>query len=77
MTAQSCKTCDYFTPEDDASYGYPYGFCWWASRHPVPVCHPACECETEADGGASCPCWRTKGHIEAFLAEAKARRQHG
>lgn len=75
MTAQSCRTCDYFTIEDDASYGYPYGYCWWASRHPVPSCYPGCEFETGADGGGACPCWRTKGYIEAFMAEARARRQ--
>lgn len=74
MTAQSCRTCDYFTPEDDERYGYAYGNCWWASRRPVPVCFFEGERETGSDDGATCPCWRTKGHIEAFLAEAKARR---
>lgn len=76
MPEQSCRTCDNFTLEDDDSYGYPYGHCWWAARQSVPVCHPGGEYETAADDGAECPCWRTKGHFEAFLADAKARRQH-
>ena len=75
MTEQSCKSCDYFTLEDDDSYGYPYGFCWWASRHPVPSCYVERESETEADSGAACPCWRPKGYMEEFMAASRARRQ--
>lgn len=77
MTTQACKTCEYFTPEDDESYGYPYGHCWWAARQSVPICHPGCEYETGADDGADCLCWRPKGYIETYLAGVRARRAAG
>ena len=74
MTEQSCKSCDYFTMEDEsASHGH--GWCWWATRHPVPYCFPQAEWDTWSSYGEACPCWRTNGHIETFLAEARARRQ--
>ena len=74
MTAQSCRTCDYFTL-DASSPPYDAGRCNWGDRHPFPTCHNRWESLTDADGGYDCPCWRTKGYIEAFMAEAKARRQ--
>lgn len=77
MTAQSCRTCDYFTPDAPDAPDVTVGWCWWATDNPVPSCYSQAEAETWAGAGETCPCWRTKGHIEAFLAEAKARRQHG
>ena len=74
MTAQSCRTCDYFSLEDKPR-GDGAGDCCWVTRHPIPDCVPKWEHDTEADAGKDCPCWRAKGHIEAFLADAKARRK--
>ena len=74
MTAQSCRTCDYFSLEDKPR-GDGAGFCFWMTRNPIPDCVPKWEHDTEADAGKDCPCWRAKGHIEAFLADAKARRK--
>ena len=72
MTEQRCKTCDYFTPD---APDVTVGWCWWATYNPVPSCYSHAECETWAGAGEVCPCWRQKGHIETFLAEAKARRK--
>lgn len=76
MPEQSCRTCDYYSPEyDPVRIGT--GWCRWASRNPVPSCFSQCECETWDGDGAICPCWRVKGYIEKFLAEARARRNEG
>lgn len=72
-TEQSCKNCDYYRPEYDP-LRIGTGWCQWASRTSVPDCHSPAACETWDGAGESCPCWRVQGHIEAFLAEAKARR---
>ena len=74
MTEQSCKTCDYFSLEDKPR-GDGAGFCFWMIRNPIPDCVAKWEHDTEESAGETCPCWRTKGHIETFLAEAKARRK--
>lgn len=71
MTAQSCRTCDYFTPD---APDVTVGWCWWATRHPVPSCYSQAEAETWAGAGEVCPCWQPQGHIDAFLAAARARR---
>ena len=76
MTAKSCKTCDYFD-RDQIVIGEGNGWCWWASRNPVPSCYSQAECATWDGDGAICPCWRVKGYIEKFLAEARARRNEG
>lgn len=57
MPEQSCKTCDYFDGKDPIIGN---GWCWWASRNPVPTCFSQCECETWEDLGAVCPCWERK-----------------
>lgn len=59
MTAKSCKTCDYFD-RDQIVIGEGNGWCWWASRNPVPMCFSPCECETWEDLGTVCPCWERK-----------------
>lgn len=72
MTAQSCRTCDYFTNIVPGVAGD--GDCEWADRAPVPICLPKVPRHTVATWGADCPCWRGQGHIDAFLAAARARR---
>lgn len=76
MTEQSCRNCDYFTLEllanEITSHGH--GWCWWATRHPVPYCYSQSAWDTWANYGENCPCWRPTGYIDAFLAEAPARR---
>ena len=76
MTPQSCKTCDFFTLDSDP-VRIDAGWCWWASRHPVPSCYSQAESETWEGAGEICPCWRTKGYIETYLAGVRARRAVG
>ena len=71
MPKQTCANCDYFTPD---ATDVTVGWCWWASRHPVPSCYSQAEAETWAGAGEVCPCWQPQGHIDAFLAAARARR---
>lgn len=71
MPEQTCRTCDYFTMDPTTSND---GWCAWATRQPVPPWLPNSEHDVWAGAGETCPCWRAKGHIEAFMAEARARR---
>lgn len=72
MTAQSCRTCEYFDQREPPPY--EDGFCTWCDRNPFPACHARWESLTDADGGCDCPCWLPKGCFDDFLAAARARR---